>query len=190
MAVKRRTVGLLSLAVVLGVGIILQQQQQQKESAPRVSSGARSVDYFIDNLQVTTMNKEGKPARTLQAQSLRHYKDDETTELDNPYLKVTGDNKSPWEVKSATGWVSADGELVILTGNVDIQRKAAADVRPLHLVTENLHIQPEKDYAETDAPVVISSDESTLSGTGMQAWLAHPARIKLNDQTRGHYVFN
>lgn len=178
------------LALTLGVSIMMLQEQPGEETPSTPTTAGHTVDYFLENFQVTTMGVDGKPERSLQASTLRHYLDDETTEMDNPYLTVNSEDQGAWEIRSDTGWLSADGELVLLTGAVDILRQAQPGIRPMHLVTRDLRVQPGQHYAETDADVFISSGESTVNGTGMQAWLKEPARIKLLNQTRGHYVLN
>ena len=84
--------------------------------------------------------------------------------------------------------VSADGDLVLLSGDVLIERAGDADNRPMRIVTRNLRVQPREDYAETDEKVRVSSNADWLNATGMQAWLRPPSRLKFLSQVKGYYV--
>ena len=79
--------------------------------------------------------------------------------------------------------------MVLLSGEVEINRPGSAEARDIHIVTRDLRVQPEQDYAETDELVTITSEQNWVRSTGMQAWLREPIRLKLLSQTRAHYVY-
>lgn len=151
-------------------------------------TGERQVDYYLRGLSTTTMGPNGKPARTLSAEHVRHFSDDDTTELKKPRLAIHQGEFPAWEVYSASGWISADGDLVLLDGDVRIDRAEGADNKPLHIRTSNLRVQPRQDYAETDEQVSVRSDQDWIDATGMQAWLRQPSRIKFLADVKGFYA--
>jgi lipopolysaccharide export system protein LptC len=111
-----------------------------------------------------------------------------TSAIDEPRLTVFQDTEPPWEIRASDALVSTDGELVLLRGEVLIEREAGADNRPLRLVTRELRVQPRQDYAETDAAVRVDSDPDWVEAVGMQAWLRPPSRLKLLSQVNGYHV--
>lgn len=157
------------------------------EPVPGQTAG-RQVDYYLRGLTATTMGADGKPARTLHAAQARHFEDDNTTELEQPRLIVHQGEEPPWEVVSESGLVSAEGDVVLLQGEVQIDRTEGSDNRPLHLKTRNLRVQPREDYAETDEQVRVRSNRDRLDASGMQAWLRQPSRIKFLDDVKGYYA--
>lgn len=162
-------------------------------SAPPAEEDARlgeqrPIDYYLRGLQATTMDPQGQPARTLQAAEIKHFTDDDTTELTRPQLTVHQGEQPPWEIEAEHGWVSADGELILLSGQVDISRAAAPGIKPLQLQTRNLRVQPRQDYAETDEKVRVRSNSDRLDATGMQAWFRQPSRIKFLADVKGLYA--
>ena len=92
-----------------------------------------------------------------------------------------------WRVRSERGWISSDGALILLQGEVHIERDAREGAHAMHMVTRDLRVQPKDEYAETDNPVQVRSGASWLESTGLQAWLREPVRIKLLADVRGHY---
>lgn len=178
-----------TLVLLAGISWWLGNQPppQAPDTTPKQSS-LREVDYLVLGLNSTTMAPTGLPARTLQARELRHFPADDTTELDQPVLTVHQEKGTPWVIESDTGWVSSDGTLVLLNGEVHITREAGADNRPVRLDTHNVRVQPYQDYAETDERVRVRSGKDRVDATGMQAWLRSPARIKLLADVKGHHV--
>lgn len=184
--------GLLILAFLLiALGGWSWWTSKHQEEAPATSPAdgpGQTIDYYVKDFSVTTMTPEGKPARRLQAELMQHFLADDTTQLQQPFLQVFNPDAPFWEVRASTGWISGDGELVLLSGDVDIKRRGDEQNRPIRVVTSNLRVQPNQDYAETDEPVTITSELSKVTSVGMQAWLRDPVRLKLLSNTRAHYV--
>jgi lipopolysaccharide export system protein LptC len=151
-------------------------------------SGERTVDHFITGLDAVRMSETGQPAHRLRARTLRHFVDDDTTELEAPRLTVFQEDRPPWEVESELGWVSADGSLILLSGEVLIEREGDANNRPMRMLTSELRVQPAQDYAETDERVRVESNADWVDAVGMQAWLRPPSRLKFLSQVKGYHV--
>ena len=165
-------------------------RQQQAPDAVRAyeRDGPREIDYSLTGFDVTRMGPDGQPAHRLRAERLQHFIDDDTSELIEPRLTVFQGEEPPWQVQSAQAWISADGSIVLLTGDVLIDRAAGSENPPVRLTTRNLRLQPREDYAETDEKVRVETDMDRLDAVGMQAWLRPPSRLKFLSQVKGYYV--
>ncbi len=152
------------------------------------AQGPRAVDYYLRRLSATRMGPDGRPDRTLETPELKHFPDDDTTELAQPLLTVHQGDDPPWRIRAEHGWISADASLILLGGAVHINREAGPHNRPLQLDTRDLRVQPGQDYAETDEKVRVRSRRDRIEATGMQAWLRAPARIKLLADVKGYYA--
>lgn len=166
----------------------LVDRQPPAEPEQLTQQGPREIDYTVTGLDVTRMTEAGEPAHRLRATILRHYKDDETTELELPQLTVFQGEQPPWEIDAERAWMSADGSLVLLSGEVVVTRAAHANSPPVRMVTREMRVQPRQDYAETDEKVRVETDTDTLDAVGMQAWLRPPSRLKFLSQVKGYYV--
>jgi len=177
-------------AILIIVAAISWWFAPSEDSTPQYApeSGTREVDHFIAGLDVTRMSDTGQPAHRLRAQNLRHFTDDDTTELQTPHLTVFQVDTPPWEVDAESGWVSTDGSLILLSGEVLIERKGDNDNRPIRLLTSELRVQPAQDYAETDEKVRVESEADWIDAVGMQAWLRPPSRLKFLSQVKGYHV--
>jgi lipopolysaccharide export system protein LptC len=186
--VRRNLLAGLVLAVTAALTWWLAQEDADGPSLSTAPQGGHQIDYYLRRLSFTTYTADGDPARTLRAPELRHFADDDTTEIDLPYMEIHKASAPPWEVRAKTGWISPDGALVRLQGDVVIRREAGPGVRPMRIVTPEMRVEPERDYAETDEPVTVTSRADRIDSVGMQAWLTEPGRIKFLSQVRARYV--
>lgn len=183
---ERRTLilGGVLLAVLGGTRLLLETSSRRGIPAEQEPHNA---DYFLENFTNTVMNDRGTPFRRLSADRMLHFPDDDSTELTKPHLTIFQNEHPLWQVRSEQGWLSGDGKLLLLNGPVTIDRAAAGQIRPLHIVTRNLRVQPEESYAETDEQIAVTSLGSRLESKGVQVWFKEPARIKFLAHVKGRY---
>ncbi len=79
-------------------------------------------DYYIENFTAIGMDIDGNRQYLLEADRMVHFPDDDTSLLDKPHVIQYEPGKAPTHIYSETGWVSANGEEVKLTGNVRVIR--------------------------------------------------------------------
>jgi len=157
------------------------------EDAEEIRREGHEADFFVKDFSATALDEEGRPRHKLDAAKLEHFLDDESTEVTSPLLTVYDEGKPPWVIRSSFGWMSKDGELVLLKGDVLITREASSETRPMKITTRNLRIYPKKDYAEGDEDVRVDSDKDWLTATGFQLWFKEPIRLKFLKNVRGRY---
>lgn len=178
---------MLMLLLAIGSWAWWHNQRQPPGKTPVKLTSEYTLDYFVEDFSLTTMTAGGKPARTLTANKMEHFRDTDITKLEQPFFRIHSQTEAVWEVVSEHGEISADGETLLLSGQVEIDRPVTPNVTAMHISTSNLRIKTDQDYAETDDAVKITSDAGWVQGIGMQAWLREPSRIKFLSQTRAHY---
>lgn len=103
------------LSVWLQFGIIEQQ------STPKFNGDQRhDPDYYMENFTAIGMDKEGRRKYIIEAERMVHYPDDDTALLDNPHIIQYKPGTAPRHTYSESGWMSSDGNEVLLTGNVKV----------------------------------------------------------------------
>ncbi len=178
------------LLLLLFAGGSFWMLKSTQNTFPQQRNLAHEPDYFLDRFRTTEMDPAGAPLRRLEAATMKHYPDDDSTEIEQPRLTLFEGDQPPWRIRSEDAWLSGDGELLLLQGRVEIEREAGEQLRPIHIVTRNLRIQPEARYAETDHELRMRSLGSWVESTGMRAWLGQPMRLKLLSNVRGRYEIN
>lgn len=179
MFLTRRELSLAVLLLALGSAALWLQWADDASKAPE-RDGERRPDYIVEGLSVVTLDAEGLPDRRLDAVRLRHYPDDDSSELDEPVLRLFDAAALRWHARSVRAWINARGDEVLLEQDVRLQRAATAQSAPTELRTSELLVLPEVDYAETARYVEVEREHDRLSASqGLRAWLGGETRIQL-----------
>jgi lipopolysaccharide export system protein LptC len=170
--------------VLLGLGAWWQFRSLPEEDAVRTPR-LRQPDYTVKGLSALETDASGRPSRHLRAERLRHYADEDLSELDEPRLVLYRPDGPPWFAQARLGSVQAGGDQVRLTGAVRFDREADAGNRPVHLQTEAMDIWHQTGLAETDLPVRIDSDGDSVTANGMKLWyLEDSSRTSFHGRAR------
>ena len=180
-------IGIILVVLALGTNWMISSTSPED---PDAGSEEHKMDYYVNNFTTTLMGEDGKPFRRLSAKRMIHYPDDDTTELAEPYITLFEEMMPMWVIQSETGWLSGDGDLILLQGKVVMDRPKTPVLDPIHIVTRNLRVQPKQNYAETEESITIDNLNNRIKSKGMQAWLTTPMRIKFTANVRGRYEVN
>ncbi len=94
----------------------------EPEGKNEVVTENHNPDYYIENFTAVGMDTDGNRQYMLEAERMVHFPDDDTSLLDKPHIIQYEPGKAPTHIYAETGWVSANGEEVKLTGNVRVIR--------------------------------------------------------------------
>jgi lipopolysaccharide export system protein LptC len=83
-------------------------------------------DYTIDNFQATVMDETGWRQYTLTGTRLVHYGDDESLDIERPYLVKYTEDGPPVHTRAAHGWMPKDSDVIVMTGDVRVTRERSA----------------------------------------------------------------
>jgi lipopolysaccharide export system protein LptC len=151
-----------------------------------------SADYFSTGYLRKDLDKQGHIKSQLSAQSILHYSDDGITHIDKPMLTLYNTDHSvpPWVIKSDKGILSADGENLLLQGQVLIARAKAAGIQAVTINTSDLQVKPRISYAQSDKWAQLLSPPHRIEGKGIQMIFKKPIHIKLLSNVKSRYVLN
>jgi lipopolysaccharide export system protein LptC len=97
---------------------LLEESSNQQE----IAAENNDPDYYIENFYAVGMDTDGNRQYVLEAERMVHFPDDDTALLDKPHIIQYEPDRAPTHIYSETGWISANGDEVILTGNVRVIR--------------------------------------------------------------------
>ena len=170
-------------AIIFAIGWF---SQADSETSKKQQSLADSLpDFIIRDFNSQQFDDEGKLQYEMEASQLIHYPTNDATELDSPMLKFKSKVKGSWTVQSERGFVASDGDIVELKGNVLLTRQATPE-DAVTMATETLYLHPDKEFAETTKPVIISSTNTIVEAVGMQADFTDN-RLILVSKVRGRH---
>ncbi|MGR8934762.1 MAG: LPS export ABC transporter periplasmic protein LptC [Gammaproteobacteria bacterium] len=157
------------------------------EERPPPAAIAHHADYFSYGYSKTEMDALGKPKSYLHAVKMTHYGDDNTTELEAPVMLFFNKDQPPWEIRSETAQLSADGKDLYMQGKAVVERAAAPGLRRVKVNSSNLRVKPEISYAETDAWAELISPPDITTGIGMKVTFSKPIHLQLLSNVKGRY---
>lgn len=138
-------------------------------------------DYYMENFTTSTMEEDGNLKNRLSADYMAHYPENDTTELVRPRLEVFNENRQPLMIIADKGWVTSDNEVILLTGSVKLWQNNPGGDRKMEIITTDVRILPEQEYAETDMPATFISKRSTITATGVRAFFKEERVELLNN---------
>ncbi len=122
------------LSVWLQIDIIEREPKTEEKQV------RHDPDYYVENFTAVGMDKEGKRRYILEAERMVHYPDDDTALLDSPHIIQYAPDKAPRHTYAESGWMSSDGNEILLTGNVRVIQGRASQEAGGVLTTEKMRI--------------------------------------------------
>ncbi|KAF1704874.1 LPS export ABC transporter periplasmic protein LptC [Pseudoxanthomonas suwonensis] len=156
--------------------------KMRSQDAPASASGDRS-DYVLRDFELVVLGKDGVESVRVQSPELRR-REDESMDVEQPVFLAPAE-PGPWRLTSDRGWISADGELLRLDGNVAGDADPASPT-PGTFRTDSLEFLPSQDLARTDREVRLTRPGLVQTGTGMEANLK-TRQYRLLSQVRTRY---
>jgi len=155
---------------------------------PKLDGSSRhDPDYIMSNFVTTQTDINGDLRYKLAAVEMRHFPDDDATELQRPRYTQFAVGKPYTEVQGLRGFVSTDGEEVKLLDNVKVTRQAFAGKGEMTVETDYLNIRPNDELVTTDRPVVIrQAPKTVIYATGM-IYEKKQHTVTLLHKVRAHY---
>jgi lipopolysaccharide export system protein LptC len=176
----------LLLMLALAAGSFWLERAVQVPEPDRSGRMRHDPDFVAEDFNITQMNAAGKPEYVLDAARMTHYPDDDSTDIVAPRLVQSQDKTSPISIRSDRGQLFSRGREAKLYGNVLVVRAAGKGQSEMRLQTEYLDVFPDRDFARTDKRVLITQDNSRLSGVGME-FNNKTQRLALLSQVRGTF---
>ena len=130
---------LVGLSLWLQYGI-LEEPQEYVDGKSR-----HDPDYYIENFTAVGMDEKGKRKYILEAERLVHYPDDDTALLDNPHLIQYAPGQAPRHTYAESGWFAADGNEILLTGNVRVIQGHDANAAGGIMTSERMRVLLDRD---------------------------------------------
>jgi len=97
-------------------------------------------DYTIENFTAIAMDASGWRKHELRAARLDHYPDDDSVELDKPYLVQYSPYGPPTHTRADHGTTTSDGKEILMRGNVRVTRGSGAKQPAGEVVAQEMKV--------------------------------------------------
>ena len=126
-------------------------------------------DTIIRQFDGISYDEQGNRKAGLRGAELRHYPDDESSVIQQPYLRRFVANAEPSTVNANQAVVNSDGSEVDLTGNVRAFRPPQSGKSAITLTAPHMRVLVDEERARTPGFARIQQGSSWISGTGFDA---------------------
>lgn len=189
MSASKKTVIIYPIIFLLALAILTAWVNHAVQPpTPKVDGSNRhDPDYIVSNFVTTQTDINGQLNYKLAAVEMKHFPDNDSTELVRPRYTKFDVNKPYTETQSTHGYVSSDGNEVKLVDHVKVTRQAFGDKGEMTIDTDTLNIFPKEDIARTDSAVVIrQAPKTVISATGL-IYEKKSGTFTLLHKVRAHY---
>jgi lipopolysaccharide export system protein LptC len=124
-------------------------------------------DYIVRSFEFRRYDEQGVLLHTLRADEMRHYPDDDSTEVKSP--RIVYHREPITHIEARTAHIDSNGDRVALAGAVRFVRAGDAEKPSTEMTTERLDVWPDEELVRTSDPVAIRQGLSRVVGSGLNA---------------------
>jgi LPS export ABC transporter protein LptC len=198
----QRFVPYLAVIAVVAVAYFIGRSGRGDDTVDSAAVSTPDPGYFALDAQVIETGYDGRERYRLKAATIRQKTETAEIELEKLEMnyhpgaqaRLPGEAPAPaqissevWHLTSDHGQVRADGDDVLLSGNVRVTGPAPGSGEPLALSTTELRINTPTEFIETRAPVTLSWSGHSLDARGMQADLK-AGTLRLESEVNGRFA--
>lgn len=183
-------------SLVLGAVLFFQPTLREEEGARPEPAPSEEPDLLIEDAVIRQYRQTGSLRYLLRSPLIEHFESDTLTFLTEPDLMLyDAKEEPPWQITARRGVIrnasqrnQAGNEEVELSEDVQMLR-VFEDGRRYDLRTPSITIYPNREYAETDQNVMITTHAGRTKAVGLQGSL-DTGLLKMfsSDEQRVHTI--
>jgi len=160
---------LLAAAMASGSALWLLEVVRRGGNNGAADAARSDPDYFVENFNFVRTGKTGQARYSITGIKLTHFPKEDNYLIDLPVVKTLSVDRPSMTMRAQRGIANSDASDVQMYDNVQVDRPLSKFAPHFHLTSEYLQFFPDDDVVQTDKPVVITQDNTVLTGEGMYA---------------------
>ncbi|WP_444930006.1 LPS export ABC transporter periplasmic protein LptC [Microbulbifer sp. SSSA002] len=172
---------LVTLLISAGLWFSESPPEQLLGKRPTPQQQDRAADLIIKGAETRHFDQTGNLAYRVDAEEITYFqfKRRDRANLKEPRMLFYTDDTAKWATRSKRGTAFNRGKRIVLNGDVQIDELPTPD--GVKLETSRITIFPNREFAETDKVVIISSGPNRTEGKGLRAYLKENRMEILSD---------
>ncbi|MGF7187928.1 LPS export ABC transporter periplasmic protein LptC [Robbsia andropogonis] len=142
-------------------------------------------DYFGNDLSVTMLDDTGNVQYRLNAKTMKHFEDDQTSFLTEPALRSFKPGSPIITATSKWGVVNSDGSIVNLYDDAKIVRAPGPADPPMEADSSHFEVLVNDDTIRTEKPVKLTRGPSVATSTQGMTYINTTRAAQLFGNVRG-----
>ncbi|MFV8835888.1 LPS export ABC transporter periplasmic protein LptC [Aquisalimonas sp.] len=183
---KRWTFRIVAVILLVAVGWWVLDEDTHEPLEVDPEDAEQRPDYFMETFTMHATSDEGTPTYQVVSPRMEHFQGRDLWLMDRPEITYFVESGEPWHLRAERGRATNNVENVHLQGEVEIRRAGGSDNLPANVDTSEVHLEPERRYAETDRHAVYWRDGARIEGVGVRAYLDREL-VELLSEVRGRY---
>nr|WP_297459276.1 LPS export ABC transporter periplasmic protein LptC [uncultured Halomonas sp.] len=170
--------------IVLALGGVLTfiDQRDVTLPGPVPSDAAGEPDYYLEGVQLTRFDAQGRPHQRLDTPRLVHIPETDVTRAKTPDARLLDDRGRIWFASGDTGTLGPGGNPLTLSGNAVLQ----APEEGWSLDTQTLVYDANSGHAWSESEALLRQYEQRVRGERFDAWI-NEGRMRLTDNVHGFH---
>ncbi|MEP7303078.1 MAG: LPS export ABC transporter periplasmic protein LptC [Caldimonas sp.] len=137
------------------------------EAAQPAAAPSHKPDYVMTRFVVQRFGPDGALRTQIEGDSLRHFPDNDTLEIDDARIRAVGDNGRVTLASARRALSNGDGSEVQLLGDARVTRPASGKEEAVEFRGEFLHAFRNIEQVRSHLPVVVTQGASVVRAEGM-----------------------
>ncbi|MFU8815552.1 MAG: LPS export ABC transporter periplasmic protein LptC [Pseudomonadales bacterium] len=167
---NRNWIMLALVLLVAGIALLVFERRVAPPPPP-LEAPDGEPDFFMEGAVISQFGPEGYLQYRLAAREIRHFEREGLTRMQHPQLALHQEDEPPWQISARIGIIhqpEADGaEKVELQGDVVLEQILRRGER-VSLSSQSMILYPDRQYAETDDDVMITTHIGQTMATGLK----------------------
>lgn len=157
---------LLMAALALGSWWLVKNTPLFESDRP-VAALRHEPDYTMSQFKAQRFAANGNLRVQIEGDTMRHYPDTETVEIDNPRIRAYADNGRLTIATARSALSNRNGSEVQLIGSAHVVRTATATDSAIEFRGEFLHCFQYTERVQSHLPVVVTQEATQIEGDSM-----------------------
>ena len=158
----------LAMMAVLAAGTWWLVRNAPTFEAPRAAAPPRhEPDYVMTGFVVQRFAADGSLRTEIEGDTLRHYPDDDTLEIDTARIRAIGDNGQVTTATAKRAIANGDGSEVQLLGDARVNRPASGKEEAVEFRGEFLHAFRNVEQVRSHLPVVMTQGTDVVRANSL-----------------------
>jgi lipopolysaccharide export system protein LptC len=124
-------------------------------------------DYTMSQFMVQRFAPDGAMRVQIEGDTMRHYPDTDTLEIDNPRIRAFGEDGRITNATARTAIANRDGSEVQLSGGAHVVREASAKNTAIEFRGEFLHCFQNTERVRSHLPVLVTQGGTEIRADSM-----------------------
>jgi len=174
------------IPIIIVVILLTNRQIEPPPTASPQSSDSQESDFYLRQVHIIHMGKEGTVESELFAEQLTHYPYDDHSELSSPRFVLHRANGEQVWIESREGTIHGR-ERIVLSRDVNMEQRTSDNQTTNRIQGSEIEFERATQKITSRKPITVTGKSYTIVAGAMEL-LSNEKRLNLSRGVEGHYA--